>query len=86
MTSTITFNPAASTSMLEVQGVAPAASNASPGLRRVVPTFISADELIFWTRKWREGEAESTAAREAGDVREFETGREAVRWLLSEDD
>jgi hypothetical protein len=32
-------------------------------------------------RRWQEGEAESAAARAAGDVREFASGRDAVRWL-----
>jgi hypothetical protein len=47
---------------------------------------IPKDELFYWTRHWQEGERESAAAREAGDVHEFATGREAVRWLLSADD
>jgi hypothetical protein len=52
-----------------------------PGL----PASIPSDELFFWTRVWQQGEAESAAARDAGDVREFASGREAVRWLLSDD-
>ncbi len=47
---------------------------------------IPKDELIFWTRHWQEGERESAAARAAGNVHEFSTGREAVRWLLTGDD
>jgi hypothetical protein len=50
-----------------------------------LPASILADELFFWTRVWQEGEAESAAARAAGRVHEFTSGREAVRWLLSDD-
>jgi hypothetical protein len=50
-----------------------------------LPVSIPTEELIFWTRTWRDGEAESIAARASGDVREFASGREAVRWLLSDD-
>lgn len=46
---------------------------------------IPKDELFYWTRKWQAGEQESAEARAAGDVKDFATGREAVRWLLSED-
>jgi hypothetical protein len=41
--------------------------------------------LFFWTRRWQAGELESSVARQAGDVREFSSGREAVRWLRSDD-
>jgi hypothetical protein len=49
-----------------------------------LPLSISTDDLFFWTRTWREGEAESAAARAAGQVHEFANGTEAVRWLLSD--
>jgi hypothetical protein len=51
-----------------------------------LPGTIPSDQLFFWTRQWQEGEAESAAARAAGDVREFASGREATRWLLSDDE
>lgn len=51
-----------------------------------LPMSIPADEIFFWTRRWQEGEIESAAAREAGEVRRFPNGRAAVSWLLSEDD
>lgn len=54
--------------------------------RQLAPILIARDELFFWTRKWQEGEAESAAARASGDFREFSSGRDAVRWLLSDDD
>lgn len=57
----------------------------SMGAAHAIPAFIPRDQLIFWTRAWREGEEESAAAREAGNTREFASGTEAVRWLLSDD-
>jgi len=50
------------------------------------PGAIPKDELFYWTRRWQEGERESAAALASGDVNEFATGRDAVRWLLSADD
>jgi hypothetical protein len=85
MISTMTLTPSVSARTVERFGMVPAASNRAAG-SRTVPSFIPSGELLFWTRKWQEGEAESTAAREAGDVRRFRTGRDAVRWLLAEDD
>jgi hypothetical protein len=60
------------------------ASTPDPGSAGL-PTSIATDDLFFWTRLWRDGESESAAARKAGDVREFASGRDAVRWLLSDD-
>jgi len=51
-----------------------------------IPGAIPKDELFYWSRRWQEGERESAAVLAAGDVHEFPTGREAVRWLLSADD
>jgi hypothetical protein len=56
----------------------------APGV--IMPASIPKDELFFWTRRWREGEQESAAARAAGDALEFDSGRDAVRWLLSDDE
>jgi hypothetical protein len=50
------------------------------------PGAIPKDDLFFWTRRWQEGEAESAAARAQGDVREFDSGGDVVRWLLSDDE
>jgi hypothetical protein len=58
---------------------------ATDSVRLRAPGAIPKDQLFFWTRRWQEGEAESTAARERGDVREFSTGRDAVRWLLDDE-
>jgi hypothetical protein len=62
-----------------------AVSTTSNAARHGLPGSIPTDEMFFWTRRWQEGERESALARESGDVREFSSGREAVRWLLSDD-
>lgn len=74
--------------------VTPAAASPSPGvasavpsgnapLSRDVPTFVPRDELFFWTRAWQDGECESAAEREAGNLRHFEHPNELLRWLLT---
>jgi hypothetical protein len=40
------------------------------------------DELFFWEQEWQADEAESLEARRRGELRTFDTGRDAVRWLL----
>jgi hypothetical protein len=50
------------------------------------PIAVGLDELFFWTRKWQADEAESLEARRRGEVRTFDTGRDAVRWLLDCED
>lgn len=65
-------------------GVAAATIRGAVG-RRGVPASIPVDELFFWTRVWQEGEKESETARAAGEVHEFQNGRDAVSWLLADD-
>lgn len=77
--------------------LAPAAASSSPGISSVaaarnapaspdVPLFVPRDELFYWTRAWQEGERESAAEREAGNLRYFEDPNELFRWLLSPED
>jgi hypothetical protein len=89
MTSTITINPTASTATtLEYAEIAPAASNATVGLRRVAPTFISADEAYYWSSPWQRDVQESMAALAAGEYMEFDSDdpNDIVRWMLSAGD
>ncbi len=83
---TIAFYPTASVAAHSTMGAGLVVSNIRPGSRHGLPASIPTDQLLFWTRRWQAGEAESAAAREAGDVVEFENGFDAVRWLLSEED
>ncbi len=77
---TISLSPAASSSAPRV-GAAVTASNAPTA--QGVPTFVPRDELFFWTRAWQDGERESAAERERGDLRYFEDPRDLLRWLLT---
>jgi hypothetical protein len=56
----------------------------NPGQRP--PFFVSRDELFFWTREWQRGERESAQAREAGELRVFDSVQDALSWLHSDDD
>jgi hypothetical protein len=78
----------AATSSLERFEPIPAASNASPGLHRTVPTFIGVDEAYYWSVPWQEDVRESMAALNRGDFEEFHSDdpTDVVRWLLSDDD
>jgi hypothetical protein len=51
-----------------------------------MPAFVPSDELFFWTRAWQEGERESAAEREAGNLRTFENPRDLLSWLLRPED
>jgi hypothetical protein len=88
MTSTITVNPAATATTLEYAEIAPAASNATVGLRRVAPTFISADEAYYWSSPWQRDVQESMAALATGEYMEFDSDdpNDIVRWMLSAGD
>jgi hypothetical protein len=51
-----------------------------------LPLFVPRDDLFFWTSAWQEGERESAAEREAGNLRTFEDPKDLFRWLLSPGD
>jgi len=50
-----------------------------------MPVAVPYDELFFWTRAWQEGERESAAEREAGNLHTFDTPRDLVNWLSEHD-
>jgi hypothetical protein len=50
------------------------------------PLFVPREEILFWTRSWQAGEAESARARVAGHLRVFGSGAELVDWLEADDD
>ena len=50
------------------------------------PAAIPASQLYYWTHEWQSGEAEALAELERGEGREFESGRDAVEWLRTDDD
>lgn len=47
---------------------------------------ISRSQAYYWSKVWQRDERESLRDIELGRVNFFETGSDAVRWLLSEDD
>lgn len=63
-----------------------AASNVPRSHGRRVPLFVPQDELFFWTSKWQKGERDSTEGREAGEVVEFDSATDLLKWLLSDED
>lgn len=48
-----------------------------------MPVSVPQDELFFWTRAWQDGEQESAAEREAGNLRTFDSAHDLFTWLLS---
>ncbi len=64
-------------------GVASAVGVGNAPLSQRVPTFIPRDELFLWTYAWQDGERESAAEREAGNLRHFEDPNDLLRWLLT---
>lgn len=50
-----------------------------------IPISIPSNQLYYWTRKWQEGEQEALREIEAGKGRRFESARDAIHWLLSDD-
>jgi hypothetical protein len=88
-TSTIKLSTAASAadSRERVQ-IGLAASNATPGLRRVAPAFMRADEAYYWSFLWQQDVEASMRALSRGEYEEFtsEDSSDVARWLLSVDD
>lgn len=47
-----------------------------------MPTEIPRGQVYYWTARWQSDEAESLAELQQGEGIRFESGRDAVRWLL----
>jgi hypothetical protein len=54
--------------------------------RQRIPWSIPRSQAYYWRRSWQDDERETLANLETGDVKRFPSGRDAIRWLLSEDD
>lgn len=61
------------------------APSTRPGRQRI-PASIPRSQAYYWKRAWQDGEAETLVSLRVGNGRRFGSGREAIRWLLSEDD
>ena len=51
---------------------------------RYLPMSLGSGQAYFWTQKWHSDEMESRKAFEQGKGRIFDTGQDAIRWLLPE--
>ncbi len=60
-------------------------NNHSP-IPRGMPTSVPTDELYYWSETWQAGEAETIDALARGEGQTFKTAKEAIRYLLSNDD
>jgi hypothetical protein len=81
---TTEINPAASSGRRIARLRPGAPGTASSGSRP--PLFVTRDDLFFYTAKWQDGERESAEARERGELRTFNSGRELLDWLKSPED
>ena len=44
------------------------------------------DQLYYWTSAWQENERAALRELADGECREFDSGDDAIRWLLSDDE
>lgn len=71
---------AAQTRVVISPGGEPATGDSRP------PLFVPRDEVLYWTREWRAGEAESASERERGNLRVFDNGTDLLDWLRKPED
>ena len=62
------------------------ASSPERARRRYMPASIPKSQAYYWKHAWQAGEQETLAELAAGRGVEFGSARDAIRWLLSEDD
>lgn len=53
---------------------------------RHIPPAVPADQAYYWSALWQSGIRESREALEHGRFREFDSGTDLARWLLTEND
>ncbi len=66
--------------------VARSSTNSHSPIPRGMPTSVPTDELYYWSETWQAGEAETIDALARGEGQTFKTAKEAIRYLLSNDD
>ena len=49
---------------------------------RTIPPLTDANQAYYWTRVWQEGERETLAELSRGNGKTFDSGKEAIAWLL----
>ena len=53
---------------------------------RKTPPAIGKGQAYYWSAKWQADEQETVDALERGAGRTFASGKDAIRWLLSNDE
>jgi hypothetical protein len=66
--------------------LAAASWNGSTRAPRGMPAVVPRDQLYYWTYIWQAGIRHSRKELAAGDFRDFDTPRDAIHWLLSDED
>jgi hypothetical protein len=62
------------------------ASSPTPARRRHIPASIPKSQAYYWKHEWQAGEQETLGELAAGKGVTFQGARDAIRWLLSEDE
>jgi len=82
MTYTVLAERGITTAPSSISVVSGRAATNQSGTVLVVP----ASQLYYWTRAWQAEEQRAVDELARGEGRDFESGVDAVRWLLSDDD
>jgi len=61
------------------------ASRIKAPISHTIPPAIDRGQAYYWNHAWQLGEQESRAELAAGKGKTFENARDAIRWLLSDD-
>ncbi len=61
-------------------------STEPPQASHAIAPLTSRSQAFYWSRVWQEGETETLESLAEGKGKRFETGEEAIRWLLTAED
>jgi hypothetical protein len=50
-----------------------------------IPLFVPSDQVYYWSHAWQDSQKRSETQLAAGECVEFDSARDLVRWLLSDD-
>lgn len=83
MTTTTTVRlSAGAVSCTSVRTSRRATASNSPVRAGRTPVSIPRSQAYYWTERWQMGEARAMEQLRRGEFQEFESGPDAVRWLL----
>ena len=80
---------ATSSNAASMSNVGFAATEASPirmPISHTIPPAIDRGQAYYWSHTWRAGEQKSRAELAAGEGKTFDNARDAIRWLLSDEE